>query len=169
MVCNKKRKPVFIKRKSNHVVFPRATILSFHPVFLILNSVSKLFLMQQCFQVSIHYKFYSSIRFNFTKIPAAISQCGRILCLFSNVHNTRVANAFFSATDSTGGEILCKHCQQRGRFILMNRASRTLTFCLVGSTSILSMFHVVCFSVLLTVPGKWRRHKKEECSVRKIR
>ena len=32
MVCNKKRKPVFIKRKWNHVVFSRATILSFHPV-----------------------------------------------------------------------------------------------------------------------------------------
>ena len=28
----KKRKPVFIKRKWNHVVFSRATILSFHPV-----------------------------------------------------------------------------------------------------------------------------------------
>ena len=27
-----KRKPVFIKRKWNHVVFSRATILSFHPV-----------------------------------------------------------------------------------------------------------------------------------------
>ena len=32
MVCNKKIKPVFIKRKWNHVVFSRATILSFHPV-----------------------------------------------------------------------------------------------------------------------------------------
>ena len=32
MVCNKKRKLVFIKRKWNHVVFSRATILSFHPV-----------------------------------------------------------------------------------------------------------------------------------------
>ena len=32
MVCNKKRKPVFIKRKWNHVVFSRAKILSFHPV-----------------------------------------------------------------------------------------------------------------------------------------
>ena len=32
MVSNKKRKPVFIKRKWNHVVFSRATILSFHPV-----------------------------------------------------------------------------------------------------------------------------------------
>ena len=32
MVCNKKRKPVFIKRKWNHVVFSRATILLFHPV-----------------------------------------------------------------------------------------------------------------------------------------
>ena len=32
MVYNKKRKPVFIKRKWNHVVFSRATILSFHPV-----------------------------------------------------------------------------------------------------------------------------------------
>ena len=32
MVCNKKRKPVFIKRKWNHVVFSKATILSFHPV-----------------------------------------------------------------------------------------------------------------------------------------
>ena len=31
MVCNK-RKPVFIKRKWNHVVFSRVTILSFHPV-----------------------------------------------------------------------------------------------------------------------------------------
>ena len=29
----KKRKPVFIKRKWNHVVFSRATILSFHPVY----------------------------------------------------------------------------------------------------------------------------------------
>ena len=28
----KKRKPVFIKRKWNHVIFSRATILSFHPV-----------------------------------------------------------------------------------------------------------------------------------------
>ena len=28
----KKRKPVFIKRKWNHVVFSRVTILSFHPV-----------------------------------------------------------------------------------------------------------------------------------------
>ena len=27
-----KRKPVFIKRKWNHVIFSRATILSFHPV-----------------------------------------------------------------------------------------------------------------------------------------
>ena len=34
MVCNKKRKPVFIKRKWNHVVFSRATILSFHPVLI---------------------------------------------------------------------------------------------------------------------------------------
>ena len=33
MVCNKKRKPVFIKRKWNHVVFSRVTILSFHPVY----------------------------------------------------------------------------------------------------------------------------------------
>ena len=33
MICNKKRKPVFIKWKWNHVVFSRATILSFHPVF----------------------------------------------------------------------------------------------------------------------------------------
>ena len=32
MVSNKKRKPVFLKRKWNHVVFSRATILSFHPV-----------------------------------------------------------------------------------------------------------------------------------------
>ena len=32
MVCNKKRKPVFIKRKWNHVVFSRVTILSLHPV-----------------------------------------------------------------------------------------------------------------------------------------
>ena len=32
MVSNKKRKPVFIKRKWNYVVFSRATILSFHPV-----------------------------------------------------------------------------------------------------------------------------------------
>ena len=32
MVCNKKRKPVFIKQKWNHVVFSRATILLFHPV-----------------------------------------------------------------------------------------------------------------------------------------
>ena len=32
MVCNKKWKPVFIKRKWNRVVFSRATILSFHPV-----------------------------------------------------------------------------------------------------------------------------------------
>ena len=30
----KKRKPVFIKRKWNHVVFSRATILSFYPVCL---------------------------------------------------------------------------------------------------------------------------------------
>ena len=30
----KKRKPVFIKRKWNHVVFSRATILSFHPVYI---------------------------------------------------------------------------------------------------------------------------------------
>ena len=29
----KKRKPVFIKRKWNHVIFSRATILSFHPVY----------------------------------------------------------------------------------------------------------------------------------------
>ena len=29
-----KRKPVFIKQKWNHVVFSRATILSFDPVFL---------------------------------------------------------------------------------------------------------------------------------------
>ena len=32
MVCNKKRKPVFIKRKWNHV-FSMVTILSFHPVY----------------------------------------------------------------------------------------------------------------------------------------
>ena len=30
--ATKKRKPVFIKRKWNHVVFSRVTILSFHPV-----------------------------------------------------------------------------------------------------------------------------------------
>ena len=35
MVCNKKIKPVFIKRKWNHVVFSRAIILSFHPVVAI--------------------------------------------------------------------------------------------------------------------------------------
>ena len=34
MVCNKKRKPVFIERKWNHVVFSRATILSFHLVLI---------------------------------------------------------------------------------------------------------------------------------------
>ena len=34
MVCNKKRKPVFIKRKWNRVIFSRATILSFQPVHL---------------------------------------------------------------------------------------------------------------------------------------
>ena len=28
-----KRKPIFIERKWNHVVFSRATILSFHPVY----------------------------------------------------------------------------------------------------------------------------------------
>ena len=32
MVCNNKRKPVFIKRKWNHVIFSRATVLAFHPV-----------------------------------------------------------------------------------------------------------------------------------------
>ena len=37
MVCNKKRKPVFIKQKWNHVVFSGVTILSFHPVVLKLN------------------------------------------------------------------------------------------------------------------------------------
>ena len=31
--ATKKRKPVFIKRKWNHVIFSRATILSFHPVY----------------------------------------------------------------------------------------------------------------------------------------
>ena len=31
--ATKKRKPVFLKRKWNHVVFSRATILSFHPVY----------------------------------------------------------------------------------------------------------------------------------------
>ncbi len=30
MICNKKRKPVFIKGKWNHAVFSRATILSFY-------------------------------------------------------------------------------------------------------------------------------------------
>ena len=30
--ATKKRKPVFIKRKWNHVIFSRVTILSFHPV-----------------------------------------------------------------------------------------------------------------------------------------
>ena len=33
MVCNKKRKPVFIKRKWNHV-FSRATFLSFHYIYI---------------------------------------------------------------------------------------------------------------------------------------
>ena len=32
MVCNKKRKLVFIKWKWNHVIFSSPTILSFHPV-----------------------------------------------------------------------------------------------------------------------------------------
>ena len=32
--ATKKGKPVFIKRKWNHVVFSRATILSFHPVYI---------------------------------------------------------------------------------------------------------------------------------------
>ena len=43
MVCNKlkKRKPVFIKRKWNHVVFSRATILSFHPVSFQVKSGSR--------------------------------------------------------------------------------------------------------------------------------
>ena len=36
MVCNKK-KTVFIKRKWNHVVFSRTTILSFHPVIVLLD------------------------------------------------------------------------------------------------------------------------------------
>ena len=31
--ATKKRKPVFVKRKWNHIVFSRATILSFHPVY----------------------------------------------------------------------------------------------------------------------------------------
>ena len=35
----KKRKPVFIKRKWNHVVFSRATILSFHPVEILKNTL----------------------------------------------------------------------------------------------------------------------------------
>ena len=34
MVCNKKRKPVFIKWKWKHVVFSRPTILSFYPVYM---------------------------------------------------------------------------------------------------------------------------------------
>ena len=34
-----KRKPVFIKRKWNHVVFSRATILSFHPVSCLSSQV----------------------------------------------------------------------------------------------------------------------------------
>ena len=33
----KERKPVFIKRKWNHVIFSRATILSFHPVLSVLR------------------------------------------------------------------------------------------------------------------------------------
>ena len=32
-----KRKPVFIKRKWNHVIFSMATILSFHPVNIFNN------------------------------------------------------------------------------------------------------------------------------------
>ena len=35
MVCNKKSKPVFIKQKWNHIVFSRATILSFHSVCIL--------------------------------------------------------------------------------------------------------------------------------------
>ena len=37
MICNKKRKSVFIKWKWNHVIFSRATISSFHPVVIITN------------------------------------------------------------------------------------------------------------------------------------
>ena len=42
MVFNKK-KTVFIKRKWNHVVFSRVTILSFHPVYQLQVNISHLF------------------------------------------------------------------------------------------------------------------------------
>ena len=42
MVCNKKRKAVFIKRKWNHVVFSKEPILSFHPVAHIINITERL-------------------------------------------------------------------------------------------------------------------------------
>ena len=42
--ATKKRKPVFIKRKCNHVVFSRVTILSFHPIYIyMLSSTDRLF------------------------------------------------------------------------------------------------------------------------------
>ena len=36
-----KKKPVFIKLKWNHVVFSRATILSFHPVFFVYDGTNR--------------------------------------------------------------------------------------------------------------------------------
>ena len=45
MVCNKKRKPVFIKRKWNHVIFSRATILLFHPVYMYIYVYIHIYIM----------------------------------------------------------------------------------------------------------------------------
>ena len=47
MECNKKRKPVFIKRKWNHVVFSRVTILLFHPVKKAQNELASIYLKEQ--------------------------------------------------------------------------------------------------------------------------
>ena len=49
MVFNEKRKPVFIKQKWNHVIFFRATILSFNPVLFYIYICVKISPYFYCF------------------------------------------------------------------------------------------------------------------------
>ena len=55
----KKRKPVLIKRKWNHVVFSRETILSFHPVY-----VEKMDFSESYCEIGIYWNKFGLIKLN---------------------------------------------------------------------------------------------------------
>ena len=57
-----KRKPVFIKRKWNHAVFSRVTILSFHPVYIYIYIFIYMYIFLPCIYIYIcMYVYFRSI------------------------------------------------------------------------------------------------------------